>query len=351
MSKRTKADTVKTRALFAAVKDRRPASITEIEFQQQARLAKLRHPLGRALKPILAAGGFDLARIDRKLQANQAVLRKAIAADRAATARQVAALVARDAAGRENTRRALEHIAYQPLLSTAIPLRLPIYIGARPAGFLVDAQQQPGASFARAKLGTGQDTSSGLAKLSFYFSWTNPSKFLAVINCAADLISSGALGCAAEPGLLFGGSVALQLGTQLNVFAGTTTISWQPGQRTSIAALATSGGGIFGFGDVINKPVADTAHLHCETILVEGNQTVFFEVALVATYTIDDANVSVNFADDGGSIACPGLTVELLTPPVTTTPPIFTLPGEGTKVTATRRPRSGKSVPKRATRR
>jgi hypothetical protein len=338
MGKRTKPGAAKARALFATVKDRKAASITGIEFQQQARLAKLRRQLGRELKPILAAGGFDLARIDRKLQANQAALRKAIAADKAATARQVAALVARDAAGRENTRRALEHIAYQPLLSTAIPLRLPIYIGARPAGFLVNAQVLQGASFAAAKLSTTHDTDSATARLSFYFSWSNPAKYLAVINCAADLILNGICGITAFPGYVVGGSASLNVGTELNVFAGSTTISWQPGQKTSIASLTASGGGIFSSGDMKRKTVAETAHLACDSILVEGNQTVFFEVALVATYSIDDANVVLNFADNGGAITCPALTVELLTPPVTITPPpLFTVSAGSARPAAKRR--------------
>jgi hypothetical protein len=83
-----------------------------------------------------------------------------------------------------------------------------------------------------------------------------------------------------------------------------------------LVSLATHGGGIFGLGDVLSETISDTAHLSCKNVEVQCGQLIVFDVALVAEYSVHDGNIGMDFSSSNHQIVCPGLNVELLTPPV-----------------------------------
>ncbi len=305
----------KVKKAINAVKDRKPDPVRKASFTEQARLAKLQRKFGKQLKPLLTDAGLDLKEIDAKLKSHQGEVRQWLKKDEAKTAKQFAMLEKQRQAGFDNTRRAIELIALQPFLSTQIPVQTPFLISAKPAGILSDSQVAAGNNLAKAAFSIGQDTSNSTANVNFYFAWQNPSNFLAVINCSADLITNGLCGAWATPGFLFGGTASITVRAELTVFAGSIEISWQQGQTKQLASLTAHGGGIFGLGDVLSTTISDTAHLSCQNIEVQGNQLIVFNVALTAEYSIDDGNVSIDFASGSQGIVCPGLTVELLTPP------------------------------------
>ncbi|HVT53912.1 MAG TPA: hypothetical protein VHE77_20200 [Dongiaceae bacterium] len=312
MSMRTAVDESKAKAAIDAVKDRKRERIEAVEFPQRARLAKLRHKLGKDLQPFLA--GLDLGKVDQALKANQAELRRSLAQDKEATAKQLAALAAADRAGLANTRRAIEHIKFKPYLTTLIPVETPFLIGARPAGFMTGSAAAPGDNWATAVLNSNQDTSASSMRASFYFAWQNPTSYLAVLNASADLVLNGSAGVDAQPGIITGGSATVSLRAELNAFIGQFEISYQQNQKVALASLSTDGGGIFGLGDVLNQSISTTAHLGCTSIEVQGDQMAVFEVALVADYSLDDGHAVADFSADR-AIFCPGLNIELLTPP------------------------------------
>ena len=306
----------KIKQAINAVKERKPDPVRQASFIEQARLAKLRRKLGKQLKPLLTEAGLDLNKIDATLKSHQGEVHQWLKKDEAKIAKQFARLAKQRQAGFDNTRRAIELIAFKPFLSTQIPVSTPFLISATPAGILSDSQVAAGNNLAKAAFSIGQNTPKlTTATVNFYFAWQNPSNFLAVINCSADLITNGLCSASAIPGFLFGGTASMTVRAELTVFAGPFEISWQQDQTKDVASLTAHGGGIFGFGDVLSTTVSDTAHVSCNSIEVQGDQLIVFDVALSVDYSIDDGNVAIDFASGSQGIICPGVTVELLSPP------------------------------------
>ena len=118
-------DKAQVKAAIDVVKDRKHPMLMDPRVQARG---KLRKKLGKELRPLFAGAGLDLGKLDKALQVNHAELRKSLAADRAANAKQVAQAHKLRLAGLANTRAALEQIAGIPHLTTAIPLATPFFI-------------------------------------------------------------------------------------------------------------------------------------------------------------------------------------------------------------------------------
>jgi hypothetical protein len=315
-------DKAQAKAAIDAIKDRKHPMLTAPGVQARG---KLRKKLGRELRPLFAGAGLDLRKLDKALQVNHAELKKSLAQEQAANAKQVAEAHKLRLAGLANTRAALEQLAGTAYLTTPIPLPTPFFIGARPAGFLEDSSTAPFNNVAKPSLQASQNTDGRSAKISFYFSWQNPIDFLAVLNCSADVIANGHVRNLADDGIFSGGSATVKLRTELNVFVGPLTISFQQGQRANIATITAEGGGLFDVGAVGDRDVSTSAHLTATNIQVDGSRTVFFEVAFVADYAIDDGSIDIDFASGDRGVICPALNIELLTPPGPGVQPPFVL--------------------------
>jgi hypothetical protein len=315
-------DKARAKAAIDAIKDRKHPMLTEPGVQARG---KLRKKLGKELRPLFADAGLDLGKLDKALQVNHAELKKSLAQDRAATAKQYAQAHKLRLAGLANTRAALEQIAGTAYLTTPIPLATPFFIGARPVGFLEDSSIAPFNNVAKPSLHVTQNTDGRSAKISFYFAWQNPIDFLAVLNCSADVIANGHVKNTAEDGIFTGGSATVKLRTELNVFVGPVVISFQQGQKANIDTITAEGGGIFDVGAVGDRGVSATTHLSATNIQVQGSRIVVFEVAFVADYSIDDGSIDIDFASGNRSVVCPALNIELLTPPGPSVQPPFVL--------------------------
>ena len=133
-------DKARAKAAIDAVKDRKRPMLAEPDVKARG---KLRKKLGKELRPLFAGAGLDLGKLDKALKGNQAELRKSLAQERAATAKQYAQAMKLNLAGLANTRAALEHLAGTAYLTTPIPVATPFFIGARPVGFLEDSTIEP----------------------------------------------------------------------------------------------------------------------------------------------------------------------------------------------------------------
>jgi hypothetical protein len=316
-------DTARAKAAIDAIKDRTRPMLAAPGVKARG---KLRKKLGKELRPLFASAGLDLGRLDKALQGSQAALRKSLAQDRAATARQYAQAAKLNLAGLANTRAALEHLAGTAYLTTPIPLATPFFIGARPVGFLADSAIEPWNNWAKPSLQISQDTDGSSARISFYFAWQNPIDFLAVINCSADVMANGHVKNLADDGIFTGGSATVKLRTELNVFLGQLAISWQQTQKADIDTIHAEGSGIFDVGALGDRDVSASTHLSCNTIEVQGDQIVVVEVAFVADYSIDDGSIDIDFASGDRAVICPALNIELLTPPGPSVRPFPTEP-------------------------
>ena len=313
-------DKAKAKAAINAVKDRKHPMLLQTGVQARG---KLRKKLGRELRPLFASAGLDLGKLDKALKGNHAALKKSLAQEQAASAKQYAQAHRMRLAGLANTRAALEQLAGTAFLTTPITVSTPFFIGARPVGFLEDSSIAPFNNVAKPSLHITQNTDGRSAKISFYFAWQNPIDFLAVLNCSADVIANGHVKNTADDGIFTGGSATVKLRTELTVFVGPLQISFQQGQRANIDTITAEGGGIFDVGAVGDRDVSATTHLSASNIQVEGNRIVVFEVAFVADYSIDDGSIDVDFASGNRSVICPALNIELLTPPGPSVQPPF----------------------------
>jgi hypothetical protein len=140
-----------------------------------------------------------------------------------------------------------------------------------------------------------------------------------VINVDSDLAAVGVAQGSAYPGFFNPGTCSLDLNATLTVYLGETEINYQSTETASIDSIYVTGGYdlFLPDGGFRSDDISGSFHLSCTNIEVEANQTVVFQVEFEATYYIDDGgSVVLDFNFEDNSIVRPGVTVELLTPPV-----------------------------------
>jgi hypothetical protein len=315
-----KLDKAKLKALIAEIKDRKRPELELLQMARQSKQAKLRRKLGKQLRSEFEGAAFDARKIDKILARNQSELSAALKKEAAAAAKKMAPIIKRRQQGIANTRQALEHIKYQPHLTTTIPIATPFLIYATPVGMLTDTHTEPFNNWAKFVYTSDRNTAYDSVVVNFYFAWQNNSDFLAVINCSTNLIANGIIEDTAEPGWFFPGSAWISLWAQLSVFLGSTTINYQGTQQKQMGQVYTEAGysEIGSPGTINSQDINGTFALSCADIQVQPGQIVVFEVACLATWWIDfggSITVSFDFDPAGRQLMCPALQVDLLTAP------------------------------------
>jgi hypothetical protein len=315
-----KLDKKQLKAIVDQIKDRKRPELELIRMARRSKQAKLRRKLGKQLRSEFEGATFDARKIDKVLARNQAELSAALKKDAAASAKKMGPIIKRRQQGIANTRKALEQIKYQPLLTTPIPVTTPFLIYATPVGMLTDTHTEPFNNWAKFFYTSDEDTADSQVVVNFYFAWQNNSDFLAVINASTNLIANGLIEDTADPGWFFPGSAWISLWAQLTVFLGSTTINYQGTQLKQMGQVLTEAGysEIASPGTINSQDIAGTFALSCADIQVQPGQIVVFEVACLAEWCIDEGGsitVEFNFDPAGQQLMCPALQVDLLTAP------------------------------------
>jgi hypothetical protein len=315
-----KIDKAELRAFIDKIKDRKRPELELLQMARQSKQAKLRRKLGKQLRSQFEGATFDAKKIDQVLARNHAALAAALKKEGAATAKKLGQVIKQQQQGIANTRKALEQIKFQPLVTTPIPISTPYLIYATPVGILTDTHTEPFNNWAKFFYSSDQDTADSRVVVNFYFAWQNNSDFLAVINCSTNLIANGLIEDTADPGWLFPGSAWLSLWAQLTVFLGATTINYQGAQQQQMGSVFTeaSYSEIGSPGTINAQDVVGSFALSCSDIQVQPGQIVVFEVACFADWWIDEGGsitVSFDFDPAGRQLMCPALQVDLLTAP------------------------------------
>lgn len=316
---KSKVNKAQVKALIAAIKDRKGPDI--ISASRSAQIGNFRHKLAKRLQPVFAAAGLDVEKLDEILVEHQSDLRNFFEKTKAKSAKNLSALKKNIQRGLKNQRKALEHLAFKPFITTPIPLLEAYSIFATPIGMLTDSHIEAMNNWAKFALQENGDTGYIHAYIKFYFFWQNQSDYLAVINVDTDLGALGIIQANALPGFIGGGACGVMLHATLTVFVGSLEISYQSTETAAIDSVTASGGSelLQQGGDLETHNVDGTLHhLSCADIEVESGQTVVFEVALDAGYSIDNGSITLDFDYSDFSVLCPGLTVELLTAPPAT---------------------------------
>jgi len=319
-SEPAKIDKAKLTAAIDKIKDRKRPELELLQMARQSKQAKLRRKLGKQLRSQFEGATFDAKKIDQVLARNHAALAAVLKKEGAAAAKKMGPIIKQQQQGIANTRKALEQIKLQPLVTTPIPISTPFLIYATPVGILTDTHTEPFNNWAKFFYTSDQDTADSNVVVNFYFAWQNNSDFLAVINCSTNLIANGLIEDTADPGWFFPGSAWLSLWAKLTVFLGATTINYQGTQQTQMGSVFVDAGysEIASPGTINGQDVVGSFALSCNDIQVKPGQIVVFEVACLANWWIDEGGsitLSFDFDPAGQQLMCPALQVDLLTAP------------------------------------
>ena len=232
----------------------------------------------------------------------------------------------------ENRHKALQLLVnpIQPPASptTFIGLNFPLLISASPAGILVDQHIEKannwGKIFSDVKTTDETPQIGERQSVSFYFLWVNPSNNPAVINvdCPvvlkgffrgggnAEFFSPGYASCIGNLSFqMLQPETAGEVDVYLGGFIAIGVTEWE----------ATLTGGLLGGPpDVDPAALFNRFDLKSNGLTIGPNATAVFEISLQFSFEIDDGAVVIDFSDQGGvggSVFCPFVQLELLTPP------------------------------------
>jgi hypothetical protein len=315
-----KASESELKAAVSRIKELKPEH-TISHLSRPSQISSLRRTLGNRLQPVFAAAGLDITKIDEILADHQNDVRHIWEKQKALASKEFSHLAKHYQQYIDNRNRA--HLDVEPLPVTTIFLETPYLITATTSDMLVQNPNfenphiEPLNSWGKIVVDDQTEGNYVLKKLTFYFAWQNPSNYVAVIHTNADLFVQGFLQANAMPGLFFGGDTSVNVFAESKVHLGGFEITGQYGQTNQIATLNASGGiEVFGGGgDFKNAAISGAYNVSVNSnIDVDGDEIVVFEVSLVVACTIDNGHILAEFSDQG-SVTCPGVIVELLSPP------------------------------------
>jgi hypothetical protein len=329
----TKLDEAEFKRVISSMERRQP----EPEPLRRVNLSsKNQRAIGKLLEPVLAKAGFPAGKLTTMLAQNQKELRDLFQQEKAEATKHFSAAEAAYRARVAARAEALELLS-KPFTSSFITLAKPFLIWELPKPQLdIFIESQAEALNSSINILVNTNSGSNNTQFVFYFLWQNDSDFSAVINASTSVIFNGNCEVDAAPGIFSGDTSTLNLSTSLTTmrWSGwgndpttgqsnnqTPYPSFQPSQFQTVAALQTQGGAIFGDQGVSPKGFTfEPFDLHEDMIIVPGRAVTVFEVAVNLSYGFDDGgNISdlvfVDFANNGNSIRCPFVQLELLTAP------------------------------------
>ena len=257
--------------------------------------------------------GLDLDRFEQINATNQADLRRAVDAKKAAAVKQSPATMQalhQQVAGR---RKALEYLANQaaaPPATTNVVLESPILIWPT-AGLVVDSSSiEPWNS--TAKFRVQSSNSYGSPALSFWYIWVNRDEKFALINVAGMLAVNGFCLAASDGGVLPGFRVsAVEIDANLALLDGASNVP-QTSPIQNVVFVSTHTGGLFASNAIDWQTVFDGYILQFSELIVPPGELVLIEVVLTVNYISDDGNVDVDFSSGDFNVMSPFAAVTVL---------------------------------------
>lgn len=329
MAKRSKTgsrtDTAKLKRKLIALKGRDTLGLDRIAMTQRSRLFAARRAAGKKLAPLFK-GAVDLKKAGQILAQAHGERQKIARKRPPDLGKAYALLDQRSRAGMANRRKALEVLSTPglPFTPTYIAVK-PFMIWAKPSNMLYDSSITPQQSNAKIYFYTSSDGSYKRVEVTFYYLWSNPSAYYAVVNAACSVMLKGNCLAEANTGIFDGGM------TSVNCSAVLQPLEWwnQPptypaydlDARKYLFSLLADGGGFWSgeTGDVDQKMVFDGTDLRYDLFSIPPAGAAVFEVTLAFDYSIDDGEVLIDFANFlNYGITIPYLQIELLTAPMGT---------------------------------
>jgi hypothetical protein len=291
------------KAAIAAIMKRKRPDLAQLRLDERARLMALRGKLERQLEPLFAEAGLDIAKINKILADHESEVGSVLEKEKTKYAKTFAAPNKDLRRAIENQRKALEQIAFKPLIITSIPLWTAFEIYELPGNIPFQSHIEAGNNWAVTTFEKGTD-GSGVEEVYFWFAWRNPSVNLAVLGAECDLALQGTCRVHGNSHFLFSGDASLDLYAELIAYTGIYPNSGPPVEIKFLGAPPDN-----------SAFICDTYHVPGpDAISVSGGSLVLFAVHFWVYYDVYNGLASFDF-ESPGFILCPSVQLELLTPP------------------------------------
>jgi hypothetical protein len=289
----------------------------------------------KMIESAAAKAGLDVARFNRLRVEDQKASRAAFDKERALAKKNFSSASTAFHSAMAARLKALGLLA-TPFTSTLVNLDKPFLIWQLPRpelNIFIDSHIEPMNNSVNVLVNT--ITGSDSTRFVFFFLWRNESDFFAVANVNSSLIVNGGCSVQAVPGIFSGDKATLSLASSLTLMRwsgwGTDPITgqnadqtpdpnFQQTQRQQISYLEVQGGHIFESAPFKSQSFSfQPFPLSHSLFVVPGQAVVVFEVALELYYAFDGGgdiqdSIIADFSSHGGSIICPNVELEILTP-------------------------------------
>ncbi len=305
------------------------ANFDRLSIAKRAEMLITRRKYAGKLEP-LTADSLPREKINQILAQGQAAELKILKRRTPEMSRAQSALEETFQHRSENRRKAHQILATAGMAFTPTHIWVdPFMIWASPSNMLADSRIEPSNSWAKIRFAASESSFAGFALgvpyLTFYFLWSNPSAYYAVVNARCSLMFRGRCQAVGNTGFVLGGSGSL------NGHASLRPVEWwnQPpsilqGESTTFMDLNARGGGFWSLstGNVDYKDQFDPVDLRYDLFAIPPNGVVVFRVDVGLGYSIVDGEIAADFSTlDSDSICCSALDLELLTAPFSAATP------------------------------
>jgi hypothetical protein len=317
MKRITKAELKKalTRAAAQRAKQLRGIRTTDA---QRAQLQRSRAASEKLLSKFLTGAGLDLKKLRTAQGQHSALQEGLVEKQKQAALRFAARSESRLQASMQKQRKAWLALAPESNIfpNPSFTLDTPFLIWSTPFFLLSDSAAVPFGSWAKFNYETSQ--SCGEERVSFYFLWESPFTDYAVINATTSFSATGYLQAHAPWSFLDNQSVVTAY-AEFNVWLGFPNGS-PPAASTEfgLGAIGALGQGITG-SDTEGTSISSGLSINNTMVAIPPRAAVFFEVALVLDYEVDDGggNIKADFNSGDFEIACPVVVYSILNKPPT----------------------------------
>jgi len=307
----------KVRSAVAAIIEReeREGILAPLDSNERNRLW-IRRNLRKHLQPLLSEMKFDKDKADQLLTRHRKDVEAYLQKQEKKSARQAAAVTKAYRKAWDNRRAALTHLGNKPYIPAPTILDTPFSVFTFPSAMLVEDHIESGNSWAKILWSDDHDVESKRVSVRFFFVWENPNDYVSVINIRASIIARGQCMVSAYPGVILGGWSSLFLTTQLRAHLSGAVIGGNEQEQKITSLWADTWGSIVGGNKSSDlEDIFSEKNLAIETILVEPRQMVIIDVKMMASYYIDNGRVDLTFVRDHPYVACPAVTIEVLSEP------------------------------------
>jgi hypothetical protein len=306
----------------------RPPGVEESELAMRRDLLALRRSVAKRLAPLIVEG-IDITKAKPILADYEKKRKKLLESKKSEVEKAMSALADSRSEAMAGQRKALEVLATPGLPFTPTSFTLsPFFIYAtNPSNMLVDYHADP-VLHSWAKVSLSRDhvppSESSGSQLTFFYLWSNPSEYYAVVNADCQLVFTGTCVADANTGIFDGGLSSVGCKASLDPLEWWNqppTLSpsyYQPKAVWYVDgfAIIADGSGFWAVDDSdVNFLTGAARDLRFVLFAVPPGASAVFEVNVLFNWFVEDGSISIDFASKPNFKIASLMQLELLTAP------------------------------------